>query len=385
MAKVPPFSPRALPARSLTYVTGHDAAGLPGRMSTRTKLLSRFRAGLAGYHAGLSDLKIGFLGTSTMTGVDGGAGANALRNSPPMRLGRKLKAKGYKVAAEHRFASGGLTQAQLVAADARVTMTGTWATTTKTRGGRTLNATAAGTITYAPDDDVDTFEWIFIQNSGFGTVNVKLDNGANTLVNLNGAGALKKQVLTAGSVGEHTSTATWASGTVAFVGLRTWDSTVKNIFLENYGYAGSVIADITTGTAAWDTLTALNADPPALLDIAMGVNDARAISGATPAAFDTALRTVIDVLGPNMDIVLETMTPDGDTVTYPTIATYHPQIDDIIRKVASDYNLPLIDFAEFYGDFATANSFGYMNTDKVHMTTKSNDARAESILQFLGM
>lgn len=248
-------------------------------------------------------------------------------------------------------------------------------------GGIGISSTASGLIhTFTTDKAGTIAEFSYgTQTTWTGTFTVTVKNNAGTILsgptsyNCTGATGVQRVsipslVMDVGSTIIFTSTNTGVN-VVLTAGVRN----ATGLLVSNYGIG-------TSGTTMWNNYAAstsgyssaytvrqlLLANPPDILLIALGTNDALNTQGSacTPALFATNLASIVaNYKGANTSVALLHPIPasgvvwSGTNTNGYTSSTFYAQADSL--------NVPLLDESDRWQDYVSANASGLM-FDTVH-------------------
>lgn len=343
--------------------TGSAANGLATTLDFSTGLMfPHWRAAMARVIAGTGNGIIFTIGDSTSLNP-------SLLSSVPYQLGTLLNTAGLPTNNQSRFAS-------YASADARYSE-GSWGQGTPVIGGNNvlfaINS-GAGTITFTPTINVDTFV-IYSYNGSAGAYSWTIDSGSPTTVNETSSvvGAMASTTL-----GSHTLSLNWVSGGVNIVFIKAYDSSKSQIFVYNAGASGTHTADWVSTSNGLGGLCYFNQD---LTTINLGINDEcqDTVSLGTYLANLQILVTKTAACG---DVVLVTHHPTnpGASAGGGTCPLNSVQANFMagVYALAAKNNIPVIDFFNRWVSYSTSNPFGYYNVDGVHELSvgAADEARA---------
>lgn len=135
------------------------------------------------------------------------------------------------------------------------------------------------------------------------------------------------------------------------------------------------------------------AKKPAIVVVFIGVNDVwHRIShgtGTDADKFEKFYRAILDKLHTqDIKTILVTPAAIGEKVSGNELDPDLDKFSDIIRKLATEYNLPLVDLRKTFVAYnkmhnASDALYGILTTDGVHLNDKGNQVVAEQIWQAL--
>ncbi len=200
-----------------------------------------FRAAVA---AGTA--KVVNIGDSLDRGQSTGGGTSQFINGWAPQVANILQARGVNAGANNLWGSGAcwglaFTMANLETGDARVSHTGSWAVGgALCAGGSFLQCTAAGSMSFTPQNPVTNIDIYWRDNSTGRSFNWQVDGGATTQVDSTNVDAVRKISITGLALGSHTVTFNWVLGTPVILGVDAFDATAsrKEISMWNWGASG---------------------------------------------------------------------------------------------------------------------------------------------------
>ena len=328
----------------------------------KTSNTSGFRAT---YRAGARNTRVAFIGDSTTRGQSTGGGASQAVNSWPMQLATLLNAAGINAGANNVWGDGGSwglgqTIANFKTGDSRVTSTAAWALgSTLSAGGNNLGATAAGTMTFTPQSNVNTAQVIWRDGALGRDWDHAVDGGAATNVLSTGSTQFGIVPVDLGSVASHALTLSWDLGTVGILGIDAYDNTRKEISLWNWGICGATSANLINNTDTVVGRLAILAHASLKPDLAFIegglINDWRtSVAVATSKSQLTTLVTTVKTNGGNVILC----TPTFDASASGLTASQQIYVD-AMYQVANEQNVGVLDFRKISPE----------RSDDVHPTT----------------
>lgn len=328
------------------------------------------------YHAGLRNTRVAFIGDSTFRGQSFGVGTAQAVNSFPMQLATRLNAAGINAGANNVWGDGGSwglgqTIANFKTGDSRVTSTAGWALgSVLSAGGNNFGATAAGTMTFTPQGNVNTANIIWRDGATGRDWDWAVDGGAATNVQSTNVTQFAIVPVALGSVASHALTLSWDLGTVSILGIDAYDNTRKELSLWNWGICGGTSANLINNTDTVVGRLAILAHASLKPDLAFIegglINDWRtSVAVATSKANLTTLVTTVKAN--NGDVIL--CVPVFDNGSAGLTASQQLYVD-AMYQVALEQNVGLIDIRLKWGSYSSALASGYYHaSDTVHPTT----------------
>lgn len=249
-------------------------------------------------------------------------------------------------------AGGGAGNGDSCLNDNRIVCGGGWGVnaTFFTAGGDTFLATSAGTLTFTPTDQVDTFVFWYLSN-GFGAGTYAVDGGSTTSFSEAGSAGLHSVTISAGTLGSHALDIAWTSGSVYVVGFEAYNSAQGSVLIENAGWSGS-------RSQTWDSGSSLPYLPqptitnmaPDVVVLDLGIND-WSLPTSVPN-YTTFMQSLITSWQAVSDVVL--VTPAPSSTGFVSLATQQPYIA-ALYQLATTNNIPLIDNFSRWGSYERAN------------------------------
>ncbi|HEV2160255.1 hypothetical protein [Bradyrhizobium sp.] len=227
--------------------------------------------------------RIAFIGDSTGAGTETGGTTAQVLHSIPMQMAAKLRARGINAGANNRFGCASGTFSTLLTMDSRVTSTGAWTQgATLVQGGNAFACAAAGSMTFAPQDNITKFDLFYRDGAAGRNITYNVDAGGTTALNSSGTTQITKTNINAGTSGAHSLTQTWALGSITSIGVDAYDDTNgrRELSIWNWSIAGATSlqmidnSDTVTGRLA-EISSGKSLMTPDLAIIRMGINDWR--------------------------------------------------------------------------------------------------------------
>jgi lysophospholipase L1-like esterase len=365
---------------------GSGSAAIPSYVyNLKTSNTTSARTAIQNAIANVSNTAISFIGHSGIAGQSF-QGTNQLAlNGPANRTSVKLESVSIPSGANNIIgyhngygqAAGGAPGniSSLVAADSRVTATGTMALQgVESSGGLVFGATdATGVMAFTPQTSITEFDIYATQNSGHATYNHSWDNTNLTSVNTSGAAAVNKASVTGLPLATHTIRHGWVSGTTRVIGIEARNGTRKEVSCRNLGISGMQSAGLLTDSQVYTRRSMDKYLAGSIWFIMCLVNDVRA--SVTVAAWKANVKAKVadaKLVGAVPILALEGRCNDA-TGQMPNIALYWAAA----YEIANEDDIPLIDFAMKWGTFAQANTAGYMS-DTLHPSFLGYDNQANT-------
>lgn len=337
---------------------------LKARRSTfnfRPVSFRKWMAALGAVRNGDADAKIYCLGDSITRGSFSAATSAQALNGWPVQLAKLLSARNLVPAVSENIFGAGGASLTLSSFDSRITLGTGWApTTVNSLGGRTLNGTGTGTLSFTPVSNCNTFDIYSIRNVA-GGFTVNLDGGSTlATVNTSGAKAVIKTTVT-GTLAAHTLNIVQTSGNIFIIGIDCYDSTGKKVRVLNGGWSSATSTSHTSSQSnAYDPLPALSAIAPNLSIICLSPND---WNNATDlAAFSAAMQTIITTCLTYGDVLL--MSPPPSNIALTALATQQAYVD-AMQALAVSNGIPFLDLFGRWGSYEIMNPLSFYG-DSVH-------------------
>jgi len=376
-----------LPAGETDLSEGFGGAtGLP--------TLTRWNAAVVAMQAGIRNAKILFLGDSTTagffaTGVNS-AGCRDLATATV--FAKSLTAEVGYYGSTIGDGTNGLSTFQ--AYDPRWVFAPEWSVGAVVGlGGGTIGcpiSVSATTTTFTPAQAFDTIDIYYIQNSGYGTLNLNVDGGATLGATINTSGSLSIAKATRScALGVHAlNLAKPIGGQIMLIGVSTYNSAIKGVECLCAGKMGLTSTSGALAVSAWDpavsTATGTIAQiAPDLTIINLSINDW--VVGVAPAIYATNIQALIDVYRLYGDVVLQTGIPEAPGTV--SIANQRLIVSEM-RQLAVKNGIPILDIHQIWGDYNYAkNTLGYFApaNDLVHPGSTGYAAIAASAKSLIGI
>jgi lysophospholipase L1-like esterase len=327
----------------------------------------KWRKAVGGVRANTQSANLYCIGDSTTYGT----GANT---SYPAYLTKLLNQ--YQVPAEYTWAvapSNGATS------DTRITLGADWTLSTTFYWYRSSGSAGSTALTFTPSSysmgpaDIDTVEVYYLRNSGWGSLDVKVNGTTHGTINTNGSGpSVQKATIAVGSVVANPTITLvpTATGTdIIVLAVNAYNSTRSVVRIANFGMPGSTVS---TG-GGWGAAVGggggmypawiVGAFKPDLAIVDLGINDAGAATSAS--TFQTAMQALISNIQGGGDVILKSMAPSDPTVAGGNYGTYEPQYLPVLNTLSTSDNCGYIDIFSRWVDHNDANSYGYF-VDTLH-------------------
>jgi lysophospholipase L1-like esterase len=301
--------------------------------------LPKFRAAMGRVSAGTGNARILCCGDSTTAGLQSIATTGkAYQRGYPVHLSRKLAAR-LGVSSNWQGRIGTSRSNSYSANDDRFVVSGGFASLsdTATVGGGYWQATAAGTLSFTPTQNCDTFK-IWYMTYAAGSFNVNLDGGSATLASYSKTNTVQSVTVT-GALAAHTLNCVWASGTATILAVECWDSTQSQVQILNAGSSGSNSASWANNAANYQSIGGAALLNPDLCIFDIGINDYA--NSITPAQTLANINTFVAAQkAAGIDVILKTFVPSAVTAT--PSASQQTYIASIYAAAAQN-DVPLID------------------------------------------
>jgi hypothetical protein len=363
---------------------GGSVARVGGAPAAPAVDTAKWMTGLAAMRAGTRDATIGFVGDSLTLGLSAGAVQNLNRQaSAAKQLSDLYVAAGIPSNFQGIFGTGA-GAATIADVDSRISGTGGWAQSASgslfTAGGPVMATTIAGTLSFTPTIQVDTFVIRYPLRTAAnnpGTWNYNVDGGSNTLVDSTTAGTDRTSASVTINVakGNHTLNIAWASGTANIGSVEAYDSTTKSIRVRNFGWTASTSTlwvGASYGTAPLNELVNLACDAYVIC-----IQDNDITTGIALATSSSQLSTIISTLKAVGSVFLMSCNPMNTTQA---TAAAQDTFVAMLRERALFYGVQYIDGYEQMGGgdgYATysAAPYSYYADDK-HLNATGQAQRA---------
>lgn len=327
------------------------------------------------------DTPVAFVGDSTYAGYITGGGTAQFPNSMPQQFAKKLNARGINADTDIRFGCGSSSFSDLAASDGRIAYTGS---VTQggllTAGGNAINVPLSGTLTFTPEQNVNTYDvWTYAGATGR-TFRLTAGTGTPVTVSQTVAGVLTKTTVTADALGiKPLLLDNVTGGTIVVVGIRGYNSGRKAITVFNWGISGARSDQLIDNTDLVGGRRAVYAAiAPKLVFIEGGViNDWRqSIAVATTKA---NLTTLVGLFKPTASVILTT--PNFDNGVAGATAAQESYVT-AVREVAAEQAVNIIDLRASHGSFVIGSAAGFYS-DTVHGSKIGYGDQAETLISAL--
>ncbi len=337
---------------------------------------------MAGYHAGLNDVRILCVGDSTTFGrySNGSTTGEFKAGSYPTLLTEMLNNAGFNAHANSFFGYGNGTTTN-IANDARINVTGTLTQTPAiTIGGGAIVASSGEGLDFTPTENVDTFKIYMASYTQNRVYSHEIDSEGASTVDTQGAetAAIAPTVTTTTSLGAHTLHLDYSSGSdIAILGIEAYDSSKKWIHVMNAGIGGAEASDWNDSTYGMSPQNSWTAYAPDVIFLSLGINDWN--GGTSVATYKT-----------NMQALITQMLSDGIDVVLISPATFNfpdhtDQVDyvEAMRELADSNDLTFIDNHTRFGTNAQSLAANLYDGVDAHPLKKGHAHFAAGILPFL--
>lgn len=318
-------------------------------------------ARLAGAIAGKRRCKVAIVGDSIVAGfgaADTNQGNRAF--SFPTRLAERLAVQGIPVNTASFW--GSASRHADADYDPRLVRGNGWVIdpfSVRSLGGPVwYNNSTTNPLAFSPPGTFDSADVYAITNTtAQGQITIDIGGATLATVNLLGTAALIKTTVTFPRTTNPTLNIRRvdASGSVRVTAAVLFDSLNPAVEIYNCGQSGATAGDAAANTNPWEPRPALRAVAPDLTLIGFGSNDENPANNVSQATFAANLRLVRDDALLSGDVAHFTQPPASTGLT--TIAL-QDQYADVIRAVAVEKGLPVIDVYRAIGSYARGNALG---------------------------
>lgn len=349
---------------AITGTAGAVSATEFNYLSSQT--LKKWRAALGRARAGGNVARIAIVSDSTGRGAgsNGSPSTNAVVKSWPTQLAALLSASGTPAQADSFFGDGTFG-VPLSTLDPRIGFTGGWAASgaITSLGGKMLQASAAGTLSFTPAKARKSYDVYYPTNTGLGTFNIDIGGTGTIAVNTNTTIGFAKTTITAGAASTSPLNISYSSGGACLIAGVEGKDPSDVISIINMGRSGSKASDWVASTGSpWDSLSALAFLAPDLTAICLNINDW--LAGTNIVTFKSQIQAVITSVLSSGDVILVTGVPSN---TASASAAVQATFVAATYELARANGLPLLDMSMRFGSYVSANSLGFM-FDSLHPT-----------------
>jgi hypothetical protein len=362
------MSPMSLGLDGMGTAGGKGGPTIPFAFNLNRSTTTKILAGYNAMKANTRNMNIAIMGNSTDRGVD--ETASPYNSQYPLSLAEQLALKfrtdSIAAGANNWYGFSGTDLNDYLLRDSRVAVVTAPLDSAIVQGGAALALTAAGSISFTPQQpctNADIYQYDFFAGA---TINWQVDGGATTNIAQVGNNSIKKTTVSLGALGAHTIKINWVSGANSIFGIDCYDDTRKEVTFRQWAISGgtsqSMIDD--TGSPHAGRLTQLANFP---VDLAMGdcgmVNSWRQSRSVANCQAD--LNTLIDAVhAAGGDFILCTPPFDSGAAGNTSI---QQQYVDMMYAVATAKNCALFDWRKAVGSKALSDAAGYTSAaDAVH-------------------
>lgn len=345
--------------------------------------LKKWRRGLARARNGGAVAQIACVGDSTVRGAwsNGSSGTNCVIKSWPVKLAGLLSAAGTPASAESFFGDGTFG-VPLSTIDPRVVLGVAWTANANTSlGGKMHIASAAGTLSFTPNQPMKSYDIYYPINSGLGTFSIDIGGVGATPIVTAGTMAFGKSTITnTGAASVSPLNIAWTSGACLVIGAQG-RSLTDQVTVLNMGRSGSVVADWTANTSsAWDSLLALPLVAPDLTIISLTINDW--VAGTSIATYTANMQALINSALQTGDVLLLTAAPSN---TANASLSAQQAIITASYQLAATNSLPLLDMTNRFTSYAVSQPLGLYGDTALHPSGIGYADIATSIVKALAV
>jgi lysophospholipase L1-like esterase len=339
----------------------------PGIFNYNPLYLFRWRAAMAKVKRGTARAKILSGGDSKTFGryAMGNTNlgyTNARVNGYPPQLAALLTARGLPAENDNFYTGNYLSTANMLLADPRVTVSGSWTVATSTGNATSVysSGTSAGSLIFAPGPQFDTADVYYFPNNT-NPFTISIDGAVVATITPVVTGSMAKATVST-TLGTHTISVDNAAGSSNQVqGIDTYVNAVKSVSVFNSGLDGGTVPSYFVATAnPYFTIPILKPDLTVLNYI---TNDIRAGGvGTAEATYKANLGSLIDVAKQNGDVILMPAPPMDTTLVDPARYLSFVQWN---RDLAVQKSCVMLDLSATWPPYATSNAIG-MFGDGLH-------------------
>ncbi|CAN7374266.1 SGNH/GDSL hydrolase family protein [Bradyrhizobium sp. LjRoot220] len=319
-------------------------------------------------------------GDSTVRGQSTGAGASQAVNSWPMKMAAKLRARGVNAGANNFMSDGGSwglgqTIDNFKTGDGRVLSTPTMALgSVITAGGNAFAASAAGTLSFTPQDNVDSADIWWRDGATGRNFTWAVNGGATTPINSTNVTQLRRTPAPLGAVGSKTIELSWALGSITPIGIHAYNSTLgPELSILNWGICGATSTGLNSNADVVGRLNMVDIVQPSAMFYNAGIINSWRTSISVAVAKADMVTMVLRVKAAGGDPIL--VVPPFDNSSTGNAANQNQYVN-AMYQVAAEYDVPLVDIRLKWLSYANALALGYMS-DSVHSTALGYDDMAE--------
>lgn len=314
----------------------------------RTDLSQKWRLALGSFRNSDRDIKILFLGESTIAGrgdmsftSSGIANTDSVVGKFTQFVNNSFAASAFGLGIPGSHIDG--------YSDARWTIGSQWsslgfgAASGATYGWSGTGSGAAATLSYSPDggSTYDRFDVYYTTGPSNGTLTITATGGTPVVVNSNSStlGWNKTTVSAASALTNNTITIVGSANPIYIGGVEPWNSSIKRIRIGNMGVSGALAANWTQD-ATYGGIPLIKAYAPDIVIIEDLINDCAA--STTPSSVVTNLTAIVTAARVSGDAIIMTCPPSSLTQGLPAF-TNEPAMVAAVDVYCFDNGVPCYD------------------------------------------
>lgn len=328
------------------------ASVAPNQRNAIPRLLPKYRLAMARLLSGTGRVKVACIGDSTTAGFHAGVGGDnvgATLRAWPYKTSALLTAHYAPATSDSKWGSQSESM-WTEGADPRASAGAGWTLGDLSLGNQMpTNSTTTNPYSFTPENDVNTIDVYYLASSGGGTFTVDTGGAALATIDASVASAGVTKATVAVTRGHPTVNIKRVSGAVQIVGLDAYDNAAPAVSVWNMGWGGSMTSHWASADLPRQPINALQAVAPDLTIINLGINDANNSVSAT--TFRANYEAIIAAARVSGDVVMFVPAPSGQFLEN-NAALYA-----VMRQMAVDLAIPLIDFPERFGTHDEAADF----------------------------
>lgn len=342
------------------------------------------RAGKARVLSGAGDMQLGFIGDSKTLGrgSNGADYTNCKANSVPRQVAALLSAAGLPAAETSVLGTGRAGKANFLSADTRVaSLAAAWTEfgSDSIAGFMFINSSDTSSFSFTTPNPIDGISVFDSTQTGYAEWTVNVDGGsALATVAAQSARARKTPVTCARGTHTVNIQRTGVGSNLIAIGVDTSDSQTRRVRVHNLGSSGSQASYWNTAANNWSPLNMIPILGCDAWVINLPTNDwINAIADATTMASLLGLIAGCKAAGGDVIMIAPSFSNPAVTAQAVQDATLA-----VVRNVASQTRINLIDESKIIGPFVAANLAG-LYFDDTHESGAGYALEAAAIASFL--